>query len=90
MGLGRLKECKCVHCRYSPIIPLHIGGCVMHPAEISIRNDISNLTLYRLSPITLEIKRDIKYAFWHGFIDVYIYEDLLKALSEKRDSLFEY
>ncbi|SHJ46749.1 hypothetical protein SAMN02745136_00103 [Anaerocolumna jejuensis DSM 15929] len=62
----------------------------MHPAEISIRNDISNLTLYRLAPITDDIKRDIKYAFWHGFIDEYIYKDLLKALSDKRDNLLEY
>ncbi|WP_313134330.1 hypothetical protein [Anaerocolumna sp.] len=61
----------------------------MHPSEISIRKDIAELTKYRLAPLTLDIKKDIKYAFWHGFIDVKIYNELLKMLQEKRDSLFE-
>ncbi len=62
----------------------------MHPAEISIRQDIANLTKHRLAPITLDIRKDIKYAFWHGFIDVYIYKELHDLLDKKRDSLFEY
>lgn len=61
----------------------------MHPAEISIRQDIANLTKYRLAPLTLDIKRDIKYAFWHGFINEYICNELLLLLDSKRDSLFE-
>lgn len=62
----------------------------MHPAEISIREDIDNLTKHRLAPITEQIKTDIKYAFWHGFIDEYKCIELRQKLSEKRDSLFEY
>lgn len=61
----------------------------MHPAEEMIREDIHNLTKYRLAPITDDILRDIKYAYWHGFINVKICKELYKLLDEKRDSLFE-
>ncbi|MDF2700819.1 MAG: hypothetical protein K0Q49_2382 [Haloplasmataceae bacterium] len=61
----------------------------MHQAEVSIRDDIHNLTIYRVAPRVIEIKRDIKYAFWHGFISVYIYNELNEKLEEKRNSLFE-
>ncbi len=62
----------------------------MHPAETSIRSDISNLTKHRIAPITEDIKRDIKYAYWHGFIDESLSKELLNLLSQKRDNVFDY
>lgn len=61
----------------------------MHTAEIAIRKDIESLTKYRMGPITQDIKKDIKYALWHGFINEKIYNQLLDDLEEKRNSLFE-
>ncbi len=61
----------------------------MHTAEIAIRKDIESLTKYRMGPISQDIKKDIKYALWHGFINEKIYNELLHELDEKRNSLFE-
>lgn len=61
----------------------------MHPAEISLRADIDDLDLYRIAPRVLEIKRDLKYAFWHGFVDEYIYKELLEKLDKRYCSLCE-
>jgi hypothetical protein len=61
----------------------------LHQAEVSIRDDIHNLTIYRVAPRVIDIKRDIKYAFWHGFINEYIYKELQEKLQEKHNSLFE-
>jgi len=61
----------------------------VHPAEQSIRDEINNLTIERVAVRVVDIKRDIKYAFWHGFIDEFLYMDLLKLAHDKYTSLFE-
>jgi len=61
----------------------------MHAAEIMIRKDIEELNYYRLAPRAEQIRTDLKYAFWHGFIDEYIYTDLLEAVSKKYNSVFD-
>ncbi len=45
----------------------------MHQCEKMIFDDIENITKERLAPTVIDIKRDIKYAFWHGFINEKIY-----------------
>lgn len=61
----------------------------MHPAEQSIRDEIDSLTIERVAFRVIDIKRDIKYAFWHGFIDEFLYIELLDLAQEKYTSLFE-
>jgi hypothetical protein len=54
-----------------------------------IRKDIDNLNLYRLAPRKVQIENDLKYAFWHGFINEYIYNELLTKVQEKYNSIFD-
>ncbi len=59
-------------------------------AEIMIRKDIDNLDNSRLAYKVGIIKNDIKYAFWHGFIDEYIYNELMQNVSNKYNKLCEF
>lgn len=55
----------------------------MSNAEKMIREDIAEMTKYRLAPRRDEILRDIKYAFWHDFISEYLYRELTKMTIDK-------
>lgn len=61
---------------------------MVHPSEMMIRQDINELDEYRLAPRKKAIKIDIKYAYWHGFINEKIYNDLLEELQRKTDTLY--
>lgn len=59
----------------------------MCSAEKLIRLDIENMELnikYKLAVIS-----DIRYAFFHGFINEYIYKDLLKEVNSAYNKLFD-
>jgi hypothetical protein len=61
----------------------------MHPCVNMIREDITKVTKDRLAPVRDGIKKDIRYALWHGFIDENLYIKLLKELDDKIDTLWE-
>ena len=59
----------------------------MHNSEIMIREDIKNMDAHRLAYRKDEIKTDIKYAFWHGFISEYKYKKLLQKVQDKYNEI---
>ena len=59
----------------------------MHGAEIMIRNDIEELDNSHLVYRVQQIRNDLKYAMWHGFIDEYIYNELMDAVAVKYNSI---
>lgn len=61
----------------------------MHPAEQMLRKDIEELTLERCATRRDKIKLDIKYAYWHGFINENLYIELTNKVIEKYNNLFE-
>jgi D-alanyl-D-alanine dipeptidase len=59
----------------------------MSNAEKMIREDIANMTKYRLAPVRDDILRDIKYAYWHNFITEYIYKELMKLTNDRYNEI---
>jgi hypothetical protein len=55
----------------------------MSNAEITIRQDIENMTILRCATVRKDIERDIKYAFWHEFININTYNELMEKVREK-------
>lgn len=59
----------------------------MHNAEKMIRQDIASMDRHRLAYKKSDIENDVKYAYWHGFITEYIYNELMEKVRDRYNQI---